>query len=354
MVQHRANETSKRLQSIRSVQTACGPFKGDMHLKKDIVIVFAILAASIVGVAAQTYPSRPITLIVPFAAGGQTDTITRAIAERMRESLGQPFIIENVAGAGGTIGVGRVARANPDGYTAVVGNWGTLVVTGAVYSLQYDLLTDFEPVALLATEPTVIVARKTLPTNNLRELIAWLKANPDKASIGASGVGGPSHIFAVSFQKETTTRLQIVPYRGAGPAIQDLVAGQIDMMITGPTILLNLVRAGSIKAYAVTAKTRLAAAPDIPTVDEAGLPGFYLHVWHGVWLPKGTPKDIVGKLNGAIVDALTNSTVRSRFVDFGQEIFPRDQQTPEALAAFHKAEIEKWWPIIKAAGIKAE
>ena len=323
-------------------------------MKKSVAIVLAVLTAAIASAQAQTYPSKPITIIVPFAAGGQSDALARAILDRMRVTLGQPIIIENVAGAGGTIGVARAARASPDGYTAVIGNWGSFVVSAAVYSLSYDVLRDFEPVALLATEPTVIVARKTLPANDLRELIAWLKNNPDKASVGASGVGGPSHIFGVFFQKETETRFQIVPYRGAGPAIQDLLAGQIDIMITGPTILLNLVRAGNIKAYAVTAKTRMAAAPDIPTVNEAGLPGFYLQVWHGVWVPKGTPKDVVGSLNTAIVDALADSAVRSRFADFAQDIFPREQQTPEALSAFHKAEIEKWWPVIREAGIKAQ
>ena len=323
-------------------------------MKKSVAIVLAVLTAAIASAQAQTYPSKPITIIVPFAAGGQSDALARAILDRMRVTLGQPVIIENIAGAGGTIGVARAARASPDGYTAVIGNWGSFVVSAAVYSLSYDVLRDFEPVALLATEPTVIVARKTLPANDLRELIAWLKNNPDKASVGASGVGGPSHIFGVFFQKETETRFQIVPYRGAGPAIQDLVAGQIDIMITGPTILLNLVRAGNIKAYAVTAKTRMAAAPDIPTVNEAGLPGFYLQVWHGVWVPKGTPKDVVGSLNTAIVDALADSAVRSRFADFAQDIFPREQQTPEALSAFHKAEIEKWWPVIREAGIKAQ
>ena len=323
-------------------------------MKKSVAIVLALLAAAIANAQAQTYPSKPITIIVPFAAGGQSDALARAISDRMRVTLGQPVIIENIAGAGGTIGVARAARASPDGYTAVIGNWGSFVVSAAVYSLSYDVLRDFESVALLATEPTVIVARKTLPANDLRELIAWLKNNPDKASVGASGVGGPSHIFGVFFQKETGTRFQIVPYRGAGPAIQDLLAGQIDIMITGPTILLNLVRAGNIKAYAVTAKTRMAAAPDIPTVNEAGLPGFYLQVWHGVWVPKGTPKDVVSSLNTAIVDALADSTVRSRFADFAQDIFPREQQTPEALSAFHKAEIEKWWPVIREAGIKAQ
>ena len=323
-------------------------------MKKSVAIVLAVLAAAIASAQAQTYPSKPITIIVPFAAGGQSDALARAISDRMRVTLGQPIIIENIAGAGGTIGVARAARASPDGYTAVIGNWGSFVVSAAVYSLSYDVLGDFEPVALLATEPTVIVARKTLPANDLRELIAWLKNNPDKASVGASGVGGPSHIFGVFFQKETGTRFQIVPYRGAGPAIQDLVAGQIDIMITGPTILLNLVRAGNIKAYAVTAKTRMAAAPDIPTVNEAGLPGFYLQVWHGVWVPKGTPKDVVGSLNTAIVDALADSNVRSRFADFAQDIFPREQQRPEALAVLHKAEIEKWWPVIREAGIKAQ
>ena len=323
-------------------------------MKKSVAIVLALLTAAIANAQAQTYPSKPITIIVPFAAGGQSDALARAISDRMRVTLGQPVIIENIAGAGGTIGVARAARASPDGYTAVIGNWGSFVVSAAVYSLSYDVLRDFEPVALLATEPTVIVARKTFPANDLRELIAWLKNNPDKASVGASGVGGPSQIFGVFFQKETGTRFQIVPYRGAGPAIQDLLAGQIDIMITGPTILLNLVRAGNIKAYAVTAKTRMAAAPDIPTVNEAGLPGFYLQVWHGVWVPKGTPKDVVGSLNTAIVDALADSAVRSRFADFAQDIFPREQQTPEALSAFHKAEIEKWWPVIREAGIKAQ
>jgi len=303
---------------------------------------------------AQAYPSKPITVVVPFAAGGPSDTLARVMTERLRESIGQPFIIENVVGAGGTIGVGRVARANPDGYTVVIGNWGSFVVTGAVYALQYDLLKDFEPVSLLATEPTVIVAKKAVPANDLPELLAWVKTNSGKVTMGTSGVGGPSHIFGVFFQKQTGADIQLVPYRGAGPAVQDLAAGQVDIMITGPTIVLNLMRAGALKAYAVTAKSRLTVAPEIPTVDEAGLPGFYMSVWHGVWAPKGTPRAIVSRLNAAIVDALADPTLRSRFAALGQEIYPREQQTPEALGAHQRAEAEKWWPIIKAANIKAQ
>ena len=325
------------------------------HMRRQFLTLACAAALSIaVEANAQTYPSRPITMVVPFPAGGPTDIITRILAERMRVSLGQPIIVENVVGAGGTIGVGRVARANPDGYTAVVGNWGSLVVTGAMYSLSYDLTKDFAPVALLAVDWNVIVARKTMPANSLKELIAWTKSNPDKASIGASGVGGPSHIFGAFFKREIGAELQIVPYRGAGPAVQSLIGGQIDMMITGPAIVLGAVRDGTLKAYAVTAKHRLASAPQIPTVDEAGLPGFYLSVWHGLWVPKGTPPDVVAKLNAAAVDAMADPALRSRFAALGQDMYPREQQTPEALGAHHKAEIEKWWPIIKAAGIKAE
>jgi tripartite-type tricarboxylate transporter receptor subunit TctC len=315
--------------------------------------VAALLPASRFGWA-QAYPMKPITMIVPFAAGGATDVIARIVAGRMRISLGQPVIIENVTGANGSIGVGRAVRAAPDGYTIVIGSWTTHVVNGAVYTLQYDVLNDFEPIALLASNPEMIVAKSGMPANNLRDLISWLKANPDKASQGTAGIGSTPHLGGVLFQRETGTRFQFVPYRGGGPATQDLLAGQIDIGIDDPTNYLPLVRADRIRAYAVTARSRLAAAPDIPTVDEAGLPGFYFSRWHGLWAPKQTPKSVLSRLSVAVTDALAEPSVGSRLAELGQEVFPRDQQTPEALAALQKAEIEKWWPIIKAANIRAE
>jgi tripartite-type tricarboxylate transporter receptor subunit TctC len=302
---------------------------------------------------AQIYPTRPITMVVAYPPGGATDVIARLLAERMRASLAQPIIIENVAGANGSIGTGRVARAAPDGYTLVVGLWNTHVANGAVYALPYDVLGDFEPISLTVTIPMVIVTKNAAPAKNLRELIGWLKANPDKTA-GTSGVGSLEHVGGLLFQTVTGTRFQFVPYRGAAPAMQDLVAGQIDLMIGNMANSLPQVRDGKIKAFAVTAKSRLAAAPEIPTVDEAGLPGFYVTGWYGLWAPRGTRKDVISKLNSAAVTALADPTVGAPLTELGMEIFSRDQQTPEALAAYQKAEIEKWWPIIKAAGIKAE
>ena len=303
---------------------------------------------------AQAYPSRSITMVVPFAAGGPVDTLARILAERMRASLGQTVVIENVTGAGGSIGTGRVARAAPDGYTLVIGIWTTHVVNGAIYALQYDVLNDFEPVALLANNPQVIVAKRSMLANDLKGLIAWLKLNPDKASAGTAGVASPQHVLGVFFQSAIGTRFQFVHYRGGGPATQDLVAGQIDLIIGDQVTSLPQIRSGNIKAYAVTNKNRLTAAPDIPTVDEAGLPGFYTTVWNAIWAPKGTPKNVIMKLNAAVVGELADSAIRRRLADLGQQIVQRDQQTPEALAAFHRAEIEKWWPIIKGANIKGE
>jgi tripartite-type tricarboxylate transporter receptor subunit TctC len=318
------------------------------------VVAAVALIATLAGVSsapAQVYPSRPITLVVPLAPGGSTDVIGRIMAEGMRTVLGQPVIVENTAGAGGTIGVGRVARATPDGYTMLIGQWGTNVASGAIYALNFDLMKDFEPIALIATQPFLIVSRKTMPANNLRELIAWLKANADKASQGNSGIGTPSHVAGILFQNTIGAKFQLVPYRSAGLSMQDLVAGNIDITLDTPAISMSQVRGGNIKAYAVTAKTRIAIAPEIPTTDEAGLPGFYFSFWHALWAPKGTPKDIVAKLNDAATHALADPAIRQKLVDLAQDIFPREQLTPEALAAFQQAEIDKWWPIIKAAGI---
>jgi tripartite-type tricarboxylate transporter receptor subunit TctC len=263
-------------------------------------------------------------------------------------------IVENVSGAAGTISIGRVVRAAPDGYTLSLGPWNSHVLTGALYTLPFDLQKDLQPVALIASNPSVIVSKIAAPAKDLRELIAWMKGNPDKLSVGTSGVGAATHVAGVLLQQLTGTRFQFVPYRGAGPAVQDLVAGQIDLMIDQVSNVLGQVRAGGIRGYAVTSKTRALVAPELPTVDEAGLPDFHISVWHGLWAPKGTPKDVVAKLNSAVLDALADANVRTRFADIGQEIYPRNLQTPDALAALQKAEIEKWWPIIKAAGIKAE
>jgi tripartite-type tricarboxylate transporter receptor subunit TctC len=303
---------------------------------------------------AQTYPSRPITIIVPVPPGGVADPIARILADRLTTTLGQPVVVENVTGASGSIGVSRAARAAPDGYTLSIGNWLSHVGASAVYPVQYDVLKDFEAVSLLTNSPIVMTARKDFPASDLKALIAWLKANPDKASAATVGVGSASHVSAVYFQRATDTHFQFVPYRGGGPAVQDEVAGHVDLMFNEATGALPYVRSGEVKTYAVLAKTRWFAAPDIPTSDELGVPGVNISFWHGLWVPKGTPNDIVLKLNAAVVDALADATVRKRLTNIGQEIFPRDKQTPEALYAFHKAETEKWWPMIKAAQIKAE
>ena len=318
------------------------------------VVTFAAALTSGPGPNAQIYPSRPISMNVPYAAGGPLDVMVRVVADGLRAALGQTIVIENVAGAGGSIGVGRAARATPDGYTISAGNWSSHVANGAVYTLSYDLRSDFDPISLLPYEANVIIARKNFPANTLAELIAWLKQNPDKASAGTSGIGGPSYMSAAFFQMRTDTRFTLVPYRGAGPALLDLVAGQLDIMSTGPAIALPHIRDGTVKVYAVTAKNRMAAAPDIPTTDEAGLPGFYFSAWAGLWVPKGTARDVIDKLDVAVRDALADPTIRRRLAVLAIEVPLPEQLGPKTLGAFHKTEIDKWWPIIKAAGIKGE
>ena len=319
------------------------------------LVVSLVAAVGALGHAAvQAFPLRPVTIVVPFAAGGAVDTIARILADRMRVPLGQPVIIDNVGGGGGSIGTGRVVRAAPDGYTLCLGSWATHVVYGAVYPLKYDLLNDLEPVALVESHALVIVARKTFPADDLSGFIAWLRANPDKASLGSSGIGSGPHVVGAFLQRMTGTRFQFVPYRGLGPAMQDLVSGQIDFLIDGAANALPQVRAGSVKAYAVTAKHRLAAAPEIPTVDEAGVPGFYASSWYALWAPKGTPKDVIGTLNAAVSLAFADPATSRQLAHLGLELPPREQWTPEALGAYHKAEIEKWWPIIKAANLAAQ
>lgn len=303
---------------------------------------------------AQPYPAHPITLVVPYAAGGPADSIARIVAERMRLSLGQPLIIENVTGAGGSIGTGRVARAAGDGYTIMIGNWSTHTANGVLYSLPYDVQKDFEPISLLASEFLLIVGRRDLPANTLGEFVAWLRANAGKALAGTSGVGSPSHVAALLFQKEIGARFVFVPYRGASPAVQDLLGGRFDMMITAPSVVLPHLRAGTIKAYAVASRTRFETAPEIPTTEEAGLPGFYVTVWQGLFAPKGIAPDILTKLSAAAREALADSTVRKRLTNLGLEVTPAAQQGPEALRAYQAAEIDKWWPVIKTANIKVD
>jgi tripartite-type tricarboxylate transporter receptor subunit TctC len=342
---------------VNFVQQDEGQLEATMKLPRRQFLHLAAGAAALPALSrfaqAQAYPTRPITMIVPASAGGPTDAIGRIMAEHMGRSLSQTIVIENVSGAGGSIAVGRVARAASDGHVIGVGHWGH-VVNGAIYSLQYDLRKDFEPVSLIATGPLVVAAKKSISATDLKELVAWLKANSSKASAGTGGVGTPAHIGAVFFQKIAGTQFQLVPYRGTGPAMLGLVAGDIDLMLDQASNVLPNARAGLIKTYAVTASRRLTSAPEIPTVDEAGVPGFYVSVWHAFWAPKGTPRAVIVKLNAAVADALADPTVRRRLAELGQEIAPREQQTPEALGTFHKAEIDKWWPIIKAANIKGE
>jgi tripartite-type tricarboxylate transporter receptor subunit TctC len=316
------------------------------------LLLAAMLAvAGVASAAAQSFPTKPITIIVPFAAGGPSDALARILGDRMKTTLGQSLLVENVTGAGGSIGVGRAVHSAPDGYTISFGHLGTHVFNGAIYPLSYDMLTDLEPVVLLPSNPMVVVSRNTLPAKTFQELIAWIKAN--RATAGTAGAGSGSHIGGVYLQTLTGVNLQYVPYRGTGPAMTDLVAGQIDIIVDQVSNSMQQIRSGNIRPYAITDSKRLAAAPNIPTAEEAGLPGFHMTLWSALWVPKGTPKDIVAKLNASVVEALADPAVKKRLNDLGLEVPPREKLTSEALGAWHKAEVAKWWPIIKKAGVKA-
>ena len=312
----------------------------------------AVALATATAAFAQGFPTRPVTMVVPFAAGGPVDPVARILAEPMRKSLGQPVVVESTTGAGGSIGVGRVARAAPDGYTLSIGHWSTHVVNGAVYPLAYDLLKDLEPVGMIGGNPMIIVAKPGVEAASLKDLVAWVKANREKVNVGTAGAGSSTHIAGIYFANEIGAKLQFIPYKGTGPAMKDLMGGQIDMMVDQLSNSIPQVKAGRIKGYAITAKERSSAAPDMPTVDEAGLPGLHIAIWYGIWAPRGTPKEAVAKLNQAVRDALADPDTRKRLGDLGMEIVPPERQSPEALGAHQKAEIEKWWPIIKAADIK--
>jgi tripartite-type tricarboxylate transporter receptor subunit TctC len=318
------------------------------------MLAACVLAGAAGGAHAQSYPSRPLTLVVPFPAGGPTDAIGRIVAEGLRPALGQPVIVENIPGATGSIGAGRVARTDADGYTLILGTVATHVFNGAAYALKYDVMKDFAPISLIASDPQVIAVRKDLPVDDLKQLVAWLKANPGQAIAGTAGVGSTSHVNAVNFQELTGTQFRFVPYRGLGPAMQDLMAGRIDMLFDLAANSVPQVRSANIKALAVTAKNRLTSAPEIPTVDEAGLRGFYFVNWHAVWAPRGIPADVTSRLNAAIRAALADPATKKRLADIGQQLPSLEQQTSQALAAYQGEEIAKWWPIIKAAQIRGE
>ncbi|HYA05246.1 MAG TPA: tripartite tricarboxylate transporter substrate-binding protein [Xanthobacteraceae bacterium] len=326
-----------------------------MTLRRRLLALSAFVAALVAatGLAgAETYPSRPVTVIVPFAAGGPTDVTARIITDRMQRALGQPIVVEDVGGAGGSIAAARVARAVPDGYTLELGNNGSNVLVGALYSLPVDIIKDFEPVAELTVNPQIIISNKQIPAADLKQLLAWLKDHQNSVSVG---IAGPvAEVSVVNFETMTGMQFQLVPYRGAAPAIQDLIAGHIDIMVDQLSNSVPQIRAGTIRAYAIASGKRSAAVADVPTTDEAGLPGFYGSLWHGLWAPKGTPPDVVAKLNAAAKQALADPAVRQRLADLGQDIAPVDEQTPAALGAFQQAEKDKWWPIVKAANMRGE
>jgi tripartite-type tricarboxylate transporter receptor subunit TctC len=320
-----------------------------------LLVAFAVLCGGATAPArAETFPSRPITIFVPYPAGGVTDNLVRLLAERMKTSLGQSIVVENIGGGGGTIGVDRVSRAAPDGYTLVLGNSETMVFAPVTMAISYNALTDFAPVALLPSYPFLLVTTNDVPAKDLGELIAWFKSSPEKVLQGTVGAGTMQQLCGLLLQKTIGTKWQLVPYRGGPPAMQDLLAGQINFMCTTTGGFLQLAHDGRIRAYAVTARKRIAAAPEIPTANESGLPGFYTSVWNALWVPKGTPADVIAKLNAAVTAGLDDPELQKRLTDMGLDTVEADQHAPEALAALRAAEIDKWWPIIKAAGLKAE
>jgi tripartite-type tricarboxylate transporter receptor subunit TctC len=325
-----------------------------MMFRSVFAAVLATLALTSAPALAETYPSRPITVIVPFSAGGPSDAMMRILGERMKVALGQPILIENVTGAGGSIGVARAVHSAPDGYTISFGHLGTHVANGAIYKLNYDLVTDLEPIVLLPSNPMVIVSKNAVPAKSLKELIEWLKSRPQPATAGTAGAGSGSHIAGLAFESAAGIKLQYVPYRGTAPALNDLVAGQIDVIVDQTSNSINQVRAGTIRAYAVTDSKRVEQASDIPTVDEAGLPNFHMTLWSGLWAPKGTPKEIIAKVNAAALDALKDPQTRKSLESLGLQMPPADKSTPEALGEWQKAEIAKWWPIIKAAHVAVD
>jgi tripartite-type tricarboxylate transporter receptor subunit TctC len=319
-------------------------------------LFLAILAtlALITSAAAQPFPSRPVTIIVPFSAGGPSDAMSRILAEHMKVTLKEAVLVENVTGAGGSIGVGRAAKSAADGYTISFGHLGTHVANGAIYKLNYDLVADLDPVALLPSNPMIIVSKNAVPAKTLKEFLDWLKARPAPAAAGTAGAGSGSHVAGIAFEAATGIKLQYVPYRGTGPAMNDLVAGQIDLIVDQTSNSIQQVRAGNIRAYAIVDSKRVESAPEIPTTDEAGLPGFHMTLWSGLWVPKGTPKEIIAKLNAAVVDAMNDPAVRKQLENLGLQMPPKDKLTPQALGDWQKAEIARWWPIIKAANVKVD
>jgi tripartite-type tricarboxylate transporter receptor subunit TctC len=317
-------------------------------------LAVAVICCGGTETTAQTYPSRPITLIVPHAPGAGVDTSARILAERMKATLGQAVVVENIATGAGTVGVARLAEAAPDGYTIGIGDQTSFVISSLTTSVRYDVVKDFDPISLLTTSPAVLVARKTMQASDLKELIVWLRENPEGATVGGFGRGSGPNIVSAAFQNLTGTKLRMVTYRGNAPALQDVVSGQIDLLFAETSTMMGHLRGGTIKAYAILTKDRSALLPEIPTIEEAGGPPLYIVTWRGMWVPTGTPVDVSKRLGSAVLEALNDPAVQKRIVEVGQEIAPRAQQTPQALAAHHKAEIEKWTPMIRAASINAE